>query len=298
MNPRHHSGHHVSGIVTSVYPPFSPLEDVHVHLPAVREIALTDRDGHFEFNLVPPGTHTVWAEKAGYRPDSQTVVVQEGVDPSPLLFRLDALPRIENPVITTTHISRWWPPDDLYILSAQANVWDPDGPGDVMAIWLECEPWGKIDALVYQPGSRAFAAEIVESSLPSGSLVALEGHRFHIFATDRLEATSKSEPLFISRIIRVVPVIESPQGYAETAPQPWLRWKPAEVPFPHTWAVEIFRIEGGLVIPTWKASELAQDSTRVRPPLPLLSGSYYWVLWLVDEWGNRSRSKEGAFKVP
>ncbi|NOZ57145.1 MAG: carboxypeptidase regulatory-like domain-containing protein [Calditrichaeota bacterium] len=298
MHPGHHSGHALSGIVTGIYPPYAPLADAEVRLPTLRRTVGTDDNGHFRFESVPPGSYLLLAKKSGYRPDSLNVDVSEDTDPSPILFRLDALPRVENAKLTTTHISRWWPPDDLYILTATASIWDPDGPADLVATWLECETWGRIDTLAYQPARRAFAADVLESDLPTKSLVALEGHAFHILGSDRLGARTQSGPLYISRIIDFTPVIESPKGYTETSAQPWLRWRKADVPFPHTWSVEIIHIEGGLALPAWSASGLAQDSTRVQPSVPLSSGAYYWVLWIVDEWGNRSRSKEGAFKVP
>ncbi len=298
LNPHHHSAHALTGVVTGIYAPYVPLVNAQVRLPALRQAVDTDEQGHFRFESIQPGSYLVVAEKGGYRPDSQVVAVPKDADPSPVLFRLDALPRIEHARLTTTHISRWWPANDLYMLTATATVYDPDGPADLEATWLECGSWGKIDTLVYQPGRRMFEAEILESELPTRSLVALEGHTFWISSSDRLGARAQSDPLFISRIIDFTPVIESPKGYAETSVQPWLRWEKADLPFPHTWSVEIVRIEGGLSLPTWSVSNLHQDSTRVRPPIPLTSGAYYWVLWIVDEWGNRSRSKEGAFKVP
>ncbi len=297
-NPNYSAHQRLTGIVTGIYPPYSPVPGALVAMPDLGRLAATDLNGHFNLPDVPPGAYTVYASKQGYRPDSLRVEVSGHAAPDPLLFRLDALPEIRNCLLTTSHISRWWPPDDLYVLTAVASVGDPDGPGDLVAVWLECDAVGVIDTLTYSSKYRAFATEVLERELPNRSLESLQGHAFRIRASDRLRATASSEALHISRIIEATPVLESPQGYVEAPPRPWLRWRPVSVRFPFTWSVEVVRLESGLTLPAWRADGLPSDSTQVRVPQPLASGGYYWAVWIVDEWGNRSRSKEGAFRVP
>lgn len=55
-----------------------PLADAHVGLPDLDRTAATDENGAFSFSNVPPGTHTLFAQRLGYESVGQRVNVVAG----------------------------------------------------------------------------------------------------------------------------------------------------------------------------------------------------------------------------
>jgi len=296
----------LEGVVTRLYPPYPPLAGVAVRLlPAADSLqggrlAYTGSNGRFAFDELPSGDYRLVAQATGFRAlqDTLAVSIAAGQTQS-VTVRMNALPRFTDYTAVTVHISRWWPATDLYRLEVEATVTDPDDVRDVVRVWLKIPALGFADTLeAAQPAGRFFKA-LLQQELPGGSLHNLLGYALYLGARDRTGDTVYTPAFQLARVIEAVPVALDPRGLAAVdTTRPVLRWEPMNLPFAFTYRIDLVRREADLDIPILTLEGLASTRDSIRVPQPLTSGVYYWMVSVVDIFGNRSRSKEAGFQVP
>ncbi len=289
----------LTGQVTTFYAPFRSLDGVEVHLTPGPFVAITDAEGRFTFRRIPVGTYVVRTEKEGFATATDTVAVPLG-PPVETTLRLDGLPTVVALSTATVHVSRWWPPPlDLFRLEVSAQVDDPDGVADVEEVFLEIPELGFSTTVQSSGEPGRFALTIPEENFPTGALQALMGRPFRLRLRDRAGFERMGDPWTLVRVIEETPVAVDPQGLAVLGtPTPVLTWERVRLPFPFTLEVEIVRQEANVQVRDRLMSGLPPESTSVQVDAPLAPGTYLWAVTIVDEFGNRSRSKEVGFTIP
>ena len=297
----------VAGRVTGIYPPFEGRADVPVRFipvgPAGRpELATrTDGAGHFALHEVPAGPYAIVAEGEGFRSAADTVAVEAGRVAETTL-QLDALPAVAEQELRTVHIVRWFPEAPVFQLEVEVRAEDPDRPEDVAGAALAIPDPAAPGAFVTLPLQSVngevgrFVATFDDAQLPDG-VEGLLGKTLRIEVRDASGNAALGPPVSLVRVIEQSPQTVGPQGEASTGPSPTLVWQPAQLPFAFTYRVDLFLVAAG--VPT-----LIEQQTAIDPAITshtvqqaLAQGDYYWTVWTVDAFGNRSRSKEAAFRV-
>ena len=296
----------LSGRVTGLYPPFPGRGDIRIRLVPVGaagrpELATrTDAEGQFMLGGVPTGAYAVVAEQEGFREAADTVTVASGVT-AETTIRLDALPVVTEQSLRTVHIMRWVPDEPVFQLEVEVAADDPDRPDDVDGAALVVPGLGFAAALE-RDGEGMFTATLGEDELPAPGVEALLGQTLQVEVRDASGNTSLGPPMSLVRIIELTPQTESPQGFVfiETN-TPTLVWRPAQVPFAFTYRVDVFLVDAAgrpnLIAPASR-SGLDPSVTSITLETELEPGDYFWTVWVVDAFGNRSRSREAGFRVP
>lgn len=288
----------VAGRVTGFYEPLEPIAGAEVRLTPGPYLAETDAAGRFAVRGLPSGTYLLAAAPSGFAGRVDTVAVEAGRT-TPVDLRLNGLPTASDVALTAVHISRWWPQEDLYLLDVQVAATDPDGQADVTRVWLEVPDWAFADTLAAGRAPGTYAGRLEERRLPGGRLHALLGRTVQVWARDRVGAVGPPVEAALTRVIDAVPVAVSPQGLETVAdPRPTLVWDRLRLPFDVTFEVEVVRVDNGILTTTAVVAGLPAEATSAQPPEALAPGSYIWTVTVVDEYGNRSRSKEAGFVVP
>ena len=289
----------LNGHVTSFYAPYQNLDGVEVRLTPGPFVALTNAQGRFAFRRIPVDTYVVQALKEGFAVATDTVAVPLG-PPVETTLRLDGLPSLVDLSTATVHISRWWPPPlDLFRLEVSAQITDPDGVADVEEVFLEIPALGFSTTLQSGGEPGRFTQSIPEASFPTGALQALMGRPFRLRLRDRAGFEHMTDPWTLVRVIEETPVAVDPQGLAVLSdPTPVLTWERVRLPYPFTFQVEIIRQEANVQVRERLLTGLPPESTSVQVAAPLAPGSYLWTVSIVDEFGNRSGSKEVGFIIP
>ena len=293
----------VSGRVTGIYPPFDGRDGVDVTVSALDADAAdrlteTGPDGVFRVDGLAAGRYAVRAGGGAFRDQTDTVTVVAGAT-AELAFALDALPEVLTQAARTVHIERWFPDDPVFQLELDVTASDPDLETDVAGAALVVEGLAFREPLD-EIETGVFAATLDASLLPDGRVQSLLGRTLRIEVTDRSGNTALGPPLALVRVIEQTPLTASPQGLETIAANPpVLEWRPAELPFAFTYRVEVFLLDGA-GIPNRVAVQDGLPASAVTHALdvPLDPGDYFWTVWVVDEAGNRSRSKEAGFRVP
>lgn len=293
----------VEGRVTGIYPPFDGRAGVSVlavplDAAGTERLTRTGADGAYQIDDLPGGRYAVSAGGEGFRDRSDTVTVAPGrvvrTD-----FALDALPIVTAQAARTVHIERWFPATPVFQLDVDVEASDPDRESDVESAALVVEGLAFRQPLAEAEPGR-FAATLDASLLPDGQVQSLLGRTLRIEVTDRSGNTGLGPPLALVRVIEQTPLTASPQGLvAIDQNPPVLEWRPAQLPFAFTYRIEVFLVDGA-GIPNRMVSRggLPPTVTTLALPDALVSGDYFWTVWVEDVAGNRSRSKEAGFRVP
>lgn len=297
----------IAGRVTGIYPPFEGRAEVPVRLvpvgPAGRpELATrTDGEGRFALHEVPAGPYAVVAEGEGFRSTADTVDVTAG-QVAETILQLDALPTVAEQELRTVHIVRWFPEAPVFQLEVEVRAEDPDRPEDVAAAALAIPDPAAPESLVTLSLESVsgevgrFVTTFDDAELPDG-VEGLLGKTLRIEVRDASGNAALGPPMSLVRVIEQSPQTVSPQGEASTGPSPTLVWQPAQLPFAFTYRVDLFLVAAGVPNLIEQRTALDPAMTSYSVQQELAPGDYYWTVWVVDAFGNRSRSKEAAFRV-
>jgi hypothetical protein len=286
----------IVGYVGAYYQTAIPLSGVMVFLYPSGNYTLSGTDGSFEFSRLPAGEYKLRLIQPGYRSDSMAVSVQN--DTRQVQFRLNAVPVFRQTILQTHHISRWWPSDDLYYLTVSTEIEDSDGSNDIDSVWVEISTGTGVFPLVRKDQDGNFSAEIMEQDLNVSSLYALQGIEIKIYCLDQVGNQSESENLFLPRVIEQIPTLLYPTELASVGEGPLsFTWEPLFPGFPFTQKIEIYQINAGIYNRIYEFEDLPNNATDFAFDGHLDQGDYFWVLYIIDEFGDSCRSKEGAFRV-
>jgi hypothetical protein len=295
----------ISGRVTGLYPPFPGRPGVQVRLipvgPAGRpELATrTDDDGRFALNDVPTGPYVMEADEEGFAGAADTVSVTAGAV-AEAMIQLDALPVVTEQSLRSVHILRWPPLEPVFQLEVEAAAEDPDRPQDLAGASLVVPDLDFSAELVEtEPGTGVFAATFDERELPAPGVESLLGQTVRIEARDVSGNAGLGPPQSLVRVIEQSPQTQSPQFPDVVSTRPTLVWQPAQLPFAFTYRVDVFVVNAAGIPRLFDRYEnIDPNQTSIQVEEELASGEdHFWTVWVVDAFGNRSRSREAGFTV-
>ena len=150
--------------------------------------------------------------------------------------------------------------------------------------------------LDYNVADKKYGEEFSLYQMNSLSLEELVGQNFDIEAKEN----SRPSQIIISGTLRRIIWNEvefiSPSNGETTSQTPILKWKKFNPGFEFSYKLEIYTIETFPQL-IWSKQKVVKDSTSYEVDTNLNIDEYFWVIWAVDEFGNRSRSKPASFKV-
>ena len=288
----------LGGVTTRFYPQYTPVEEATVTLEPGMYSVESNQEGRFAFRDVPAGEYRLSAAKEGFESPVDTVLVELGASVDSTQVRLDGLPIFRSVSVYSTHISRWFPTEDLYRLDAVVLIEDPDGLGDVDSVWLAIPSRQYEHALRETNIAGQYEEFLLSDSLPGSSLYALQGDQIVVEAMDVAGFISRSAPQHILRVIDLTPVAVDPQGQETIrTPTPTLTWEDAALPYEFTYRIEIVHDQADVQTTVYTKSDIPPDSLSHVAEMELPPGTYYWTVFVVDQYGNRSRSKEAGFII-
>ncbi|MDX1429627.1 MAG: carboxypeptidase-like regulatory domain-containing protein [Rhodothermales bacterium] len=267
--------------------------------------AITSADGSFVIDGVPAGQYVVTAGSSEYQIAADTVEVSFE-SPSRADFELNGLPSFEGWTVNTAHISRWFPLEDLFQMELAVQASDTDGVFDLDKVWLEIPSLQFSDTLQVTPTPGLFLRTLNATDLPSGTIHALLGSPLQLHVRDQPQAVVTSPTLQLVRVIDVTPEATDEafqfgtpnclQVQSGNTAAPPVEWEEVFLPFPFEHQVEVIRVDPGVETLVERITDISSDSTAVGvgavPP-----GDYYWTVAVVDDFNNRSRSKQVGFCV-
>ncbi len=286
-----------------------PISMATVLLPELGRFLISDDSGLVEFDEVPTGTWWVVAYRdingsAVYARDSARVTINVKQS-SEVSLRLDALPRFTSAYAVSLVTSESETEDPHYFIRLKATVTDPDGPQHlerVESVFMDTLHNYSIHVDLQYNTNRDSAfwwTDIPPDSFRNSSTGNALYLPFTFRAFDFAEKASPPTTAFVARVLHGVPTFSDPQQDLF----PNLEWSytyynELDDTTSFNYLVKIFRntpelpeIYRRTVIPR----NLASRSHTVEERLPL--GRYLWEVWVLDNFGNSSRSRRGNLDV-
>ncbi len=197
----------------------------------------------------------------------------------------------------SSHIT-WWGLPDQVTLNLNVAAADSDG---IDSLWITLNE-DYIGRLVSSGDGIHWTREFQGYELPTGSIEAAVGYRFSMHHKDLAGFTTLDTTFSIERVIKETPYTSFPSRDTLIIQDPAiiLEWLPFESDFSFSYAVDIVHWSDSHV-PTivYEESGISSDSLRHQVGVHLnpQPGLFLWSISVVDEFGNRSRSREASFRV-
>lgn len=284
------------GSVFTYYQPRSKVPGAILTLQPGDHAALTDGNGQYRFGSLAAGTYQLTCTAEGYAVDSIDINLTESTQKD---FYLDRLPYFKTVSLSTRHVSRWFPVEDVYYLQIRSEVGDPDGIGDVRAVFYEIPEYQYKDTLQATIDAGIFTSRAGVDKLPVQSIQQLIGKRFDFYVEDDAGFSGESTGHYVSRIIEETPVLLYPTGLETVADSTInFQWQKVILPYEFSFTLELQQNNLGVISKVDEIAAIPADATRFLYRTSLAAGDYLWILYIVDAFGNTSSSKQGAFRIP
>ena len=184
----------------------------------------------------------------------------------------------------------------LYQFKVEAKILDPNELVESVFVYI---PYFKVKKkLSYNSSNSIYERTLTVLDLNTTKADEVIGHEFDLLIKDKSSKTYTGSTKDIKRIIKEEIIIDSPLGYDTTETSPLLVWREFEGGFSHHYFVQVFIIHEELYPELiWEKDNISSDSLSVKVDAVLPSGKYYWIIWCVDQFKNRARSKEAKFNI-
>ncbi|MGH1366715.1 MAG: carboxypeptidase-like regulatory domain-containing protein [Calditrichia bacterium] len=257
--------------------------------------AVSNENGEFRFDEVfNNGSYSVICTKDAFAPDTLELNLNASQN---LSFALNELPLISDVSVTTRYEARFLPPNRTF-LEFGVSGRDSDRPGSLVSAVVEVPGFSFLDSLIeVEPlNDQRFFNRFVASDFGINTLEALIGKPAFFWIQDAEGAKSAVIQGQLARIITQLPRPLEPSGLIG---MPFdFHWEQRTLPFDFTYAIEIYLNVGINLPPVDTIEDIPSNQTLLSYNNPALNQqNYFWVLYIVDEFGNRSRSYETTLQI-
>jgi len=271
----------------------SPLEGVTVYWARGDASVKTNSRGDFQFDYLLPENGWIFFEKEGFHRDS--ALVNWGTEKEFAIEHfMDALPVLENlevySIVLNTH-----PANKEFYLVIRTSIDDPDS--EIDSVFWQVPDLG-IEGFLEPSGAQNYELTF-QPGLPNEEVV---GHDFIIIVKNQSGRRTGVGANQVQRVIKEDIVGLSPSGGATVSNRPTLEWQNFNPGFHHTYRLEVFKdVQFSQPELVWVVENLPETlaSYTVDQDLEELQEPdiYFWVIWAIDEFQNRARSKPLTFNV-
>lgn len=253
-------------------------------------------DGFFKIEELEKKDGWLLFHKTKFHADS-IFIAWQGEKNKSVECLLNALPTLDSLVFFSCILNRYPNLQNLE-LTVRARISDNDN--DIDTVRFTNADLKFSTHLIFDTVDDFFEQEritMAKLGIPSAEM--LIGKEFQIVVRDKFAHQVTIERTMIKRIIRDEVNLKSPLSHDTVSVRPTLRWEPVTPGFLHEYLVEIRTDETDPQL-VWQREHLPSTASSVTVESDLSVDpidSYIWAVWIIDEFGNRARSKYKSFIV-
>ncbi len=281
----------ISGSIKTLSLPSKPLADAIVLWRPEERMVASDGSGKFTFTGILPQAGWLIVSKEGYLTDS--TFINNFKSQVAAQFLLNEKPRLDSLTVYSV-LSNRYPSLTTCRVVIKCILTDRDN--DIDSVYVENPHLGIRKYLEFNVDERLYEKtwNLYDLNVQSGEQVV--GYDFKVFVRDRFGHIISVGQDNVRRIIHDEVKFKSPSSYQVVSPTPRLEWNYFDPGFQFQFDVEVYTDE---ISPekVWEKRGISADSTAATVDAPLSDNDYFWVIWCVDEFHNRSRSKPATFTV-
>lgn len=286
----------IEGNVLTLSVPYKAIEGVSVYYDKGNALAKTDINGVFKIEKAPVLNGKLIFSKPGYRTDTLNIswngnkIVSIGIN-------LNAIPVLETLTFYTVVINQY-NTNPSYELVIKTNIIDEDN--DIDSVYMINKTYGLMKRLDFNVIEKQYLATINTQELVIANILDIEqliGEEFQIMVKDKFNKYYITGTSKVTRVIKSEVENLIPAGGDSTGVYPIFNWSRFKAGYPFTYTLEIYTNDLANSQLIYTLDGIAPDITTLTCPSQLAKREYYWVIWIVDNFQNRSRSKPRTFEV-
>jgi len=283
---------HLLGTIKSISIPYPVITGVEVFWANQSLSSVTDATGKFAIEMVDARDGWLYLSKEGFAADSHFISWQ-GTKEVNHEFFLNALPVLDSLVQFSSILHRY---PSLQIEQIDLRLKISDSDNDIDSVWASSTYLQEKYHITFNPTSHWYERTFSLFDLNVENIESLVGYPFKITVRDLFSTIHTIGAGVLQRVIRQEILFETPSGNEITTPNPTLVWQAYDPGFDISYMVQIFTAEITPLL-VWQQSGIDQSVTSLEVSTILPENEYFWVIWAIDVFGNRVRSKPASFTV-
>lgn len=286
--------HTLNGRVQTSSVPFQPIEGVNITVKDEYIVTQSDASGYFKLDFYEGKNLLLYFQKSGYHYDSSTVEWQ-GIKRANVNIHLNAKPKLDS-VAFYSSVQYKYPDNKTTSLTIKTIISDEEHD-DINHVLIENPFYNLNKILTYDLGNSCYELTLTSSDLFTTDIESVIGKDFNIIVQNSAGDSFTIGATNIKRIINQQPEFISPANNIDTITVgPTLKWRRFEVGFLFNYHVQIYTNEIWPML-VWEKPDIASTEIEIEVEPGLSAGEYFWVIWCIDEFQNRVRSKPASFQV-
>lgn len=282
----------IEGTIQTFAVPRKAISDVLVNWTAENKLVKTNSSGYFKIENVSANTGWLTIQKDGYSSDSFYVEWQNKKIYTIQSF-LNEIPKLESLAFFTTVLNQY---PDIQTASLEVKVKVSDKDNDIDSVFIENSDLKVKLNLPYNASSKMYERILSQSDLLIDDIEEAIGLQFRIVIKDLFNKLHTIGSDKINRVIKQEITLDYPLNGETVTSSPILKWRRFTPGFNFTYTAEILTDDIPPVT-IWQKDKISPDSISVQVSTNLALRGYFWVLWCVDQFSNKSRSKPASFRV-
>lgn len=279
----------ITGVVRTVKVPNEPLSGVSVFWSEAGIVAQTNANGNFTIEDLKPSNGYLYFEKSGYDTDS-VFVNWNGRKTVNVTQQLNSIPKLVSGNLTSSVENRF-PETQVYRVNIDAQITDEEN--DVDSVFITNEELQFIGSLNNVSVTR-FEQEFTPVQMNLTAVDDVIGKEFSVIAKDANGKTFNIAQLTVKRIIKDLVETISPANNETVTDSLILNWRRFTPGYSFSYSISIFTntVDPDLV---WSIENVSSEEIFYNVVDNIDAGEYFWVVWVIDEFGNKARSRPASF---
>ena len=268
----------------------------HLAIPGVKvtwvndkRFTYTDTKGNYSFKDISEEAGWLFFESPSFLPDS--IYIDPKITRNGFERYLNARPVLDD-ILFYSSIRNDYPDRQIISLNLLARISDPDN--DIDSVLVISEALNLKTYMDYDISKKIFQRKITTQELNINTPEKVIGHSFKISVKDNFGNEINLADEVVKRIIKEEVSLDSPGNIDTVTVTPTLKWTLIDPGFQFNYMVEIYTddINQQLV---WSKEDISSTTASISVDQPLGENRYFWIVWIVDEFQNRSASKPKKF---
>jgi hypothetical protein len=282
----------LEGVVQTVKVPRTPLVNAEIFWTSEGLIRETDNKGYFSFENIAQNDGWLTVKKENYSTDSIFITFNNQRKVTKNIF-LNAVPKINYLQFYSITINKF-PSSQKYNLEVIADITDEEN--DIDSAFIENIELNASKQLLYNSTFKVYENSLFLNDLYVTSIDAVIGKEFQITVIDADQKKFVIGKSNIKRIIKEEIETTSPAGRDTVyTVNPFFEWRRFTPGFEFYYLLEIYtdEIHEELIF----QKEINSSEINYQSEVNISSGEYFWVIWAIDEFNNKTRSKPASFII-
>jgi len=282
----------IEGYVKTIKIPQAPIANAEVYWENEGIITNTNELGYFKIESLKKKDGLLTIEKNNYSIDSSFVLFGSNRNVTKNIF-LNAIPRIEDLNFYSITLNEF-PNDQSYKLGVQVSITDEEN--DIDSVFIQNTDLNTNIELLYNASTKYYEKIITLNDLSLRTIDIVIGKNFAINVFDSDGKNFALQQSNIKRIIKEEIETTAPLGKdTVTTNNLLLEWRRFTPGFNFEYLLEIYTDEFDKVL-MWQ-KEISSEEIQYLVDADLPPDDYFWVAWAIDEFENRTRSKQSSFVI-